>query len=239
MGTLINPFRFEKTYAQNVLDRSPIRYWKHNDAVSTAILLDSSTTGDATMGTTAGLRAQLGKPSLLASDAGTCADYLGTASYFANNTNQTGLGVSAITVECWFQADANTGILMCRDAGSTAVSWRLWLNAGKLEFRFWTVAGGTGTVYNVVGSTALAIDGTTKYYGAATYDGTDANVYVNANLDGTLAQSGALRVPSSTGLYLGIHGSGATPLNARMGHNAIFGAAHTQPVLAQQFAAAA
>jgi len=112
---------------------------------------------------------------------------------------------SAITVEAWITASsAQTNYPAFVSYGIDTTPYESYILQAQAingtkppDFYFLT---GTGQGHQIFGTTSLQAG--TQYHIAATYDGTSAKIYVNGQLQNTLAVSGSLYYPSGGGLGL-------------------------------------
>ncbi len=149
---------------------------------------------------------------------------------------------SSITVEAWVtasQAQTNFPAFVSYGTDSAAPYESYILQASGVDgqspadFYFLTASGQPQQVF---GQTPLQPG--TRYFLAATYDGTVARLYVNGNLEGTAYASGPLHYGGANGL--GLSRKFSTALNNFLGSEAgvaIYGQALTPAQIAAQFAA--
>ena len=110
---------------------------------------------------------------------------------------------NALSLECWvyLKGVPNNNIVMIASKESFSVHQyqiTLFNNGSQVVFRPLVNAGGTLVTFN--GNTALQVG--QWYHVAMTYDGSFLNLYVNGNLDGSLAAPGPL-VTSTEALRIG------------------------------------
>lgn len=171
------------SYKAAVLADAPVAYWRMGET-SGATMADQSINGNS--GVYQGAFT-LGQPGALASDGNTAVAFDG-ASGAASVPSSASLQVNKVTIELWIKkrTESGSGVYVAKNfvgSGVAGSGWFQLLNSdytGRLAFRV------TGDIDPVlVSSTTLALD--TWYYVVATYDGSDAKLFVNGKLDGTLA----------------------------------------------------
>ena len=204
------------SYQQKVLASGPVSYWPLNETSGTTAFDLASGLNNATYGGTltlnqTGLRAD-GNPSVLFTAA--AADPNNTRAAYSNSLNPN----YAFTVECWVKPnDAVVQYLVSLQdrvnygGGAGRIGYALWKNNPTGFGMQW----GTGaTTTGSINGTTPTVPGT-AYYVVATYDGTTMRLYVNGNLENSLAAP--VYVPagaSQPGFTIGSrNGSTAAPSN--------------------------
>ena len=209
MVGLLNPNLFAaatSTYSAEVLADGPLAYYRLGEASGTTI---NDSSGNSHNGTYDASRITLGVAGLVTGDSDTCVDFTLAGSGSSAPGAISGaswMNVANITLEAIINSDsvnANRSILD-RDNLALTRCWQFRINSsGKIEFVYWTTTAG---VFVLAGSTTLSVS--TKYHVAATYDGTNAKVWLNGTQDGTQAQSGSLQVGTGVDLSIGASRSG-------------------------------
>ena len=159
-----------------------------SDAEGATTMVDSSGNGRNGTYTNVGL----GAVSMIGSATGGEFNGIDT---FGAVTSAAWMNVTNITVECVWRPYRNNTLMtmISRESGTSAsrtFQFRV-SSGGKLEFLFWDAA---GTIRTVTGATTITR--LTRTHVAATYDGSNAYVYLGGTQDGTLAVSSTLRIPA-------------------------------------------
>jgi hypothetical protein len=161
--------------------------WMLSDAAGASTMVDSS--GNARNGTHT--LDGCGFVPMIGTATGT--DFNGFDS-FASVTGATWMDAANMTIEAVARPFRNSVLqtLAHRDSATTSNrTWQFRVNAsGKLEYLFWDAG---GTVRTVTGATTVTRYA--KIHGAATYNGSNAYVYLNGTQDGTLALTSTIRTP--------------------------------------------
>ncbi len=229
----------EAGYPNAVLSYAPLAYYRLDDPGST--LADSSPSG---LNGTYGSAVAHGQPGLVATNGDSAARFPG-GTYSANGIASVGattkLQPASVTVEAWVNQSAratteNDIVAYGQGGVNGGVVYSLRIsNQNKLLAYFVTPSGRVG----VTGATDIAPG--TAYFVVATYDGNNAILYVNGQVDATASGSGNLNYAGANGYGLGIGDSQSSTVlpvfNGVIDDVAIYGLALSPQVIQNQYAA--
>ena len=135
-----------------------------------------------------------------AANAGTALSFSGTTSAEVTNLSTINLSGNTISMQAWINRNAaGTGnrTIISKDSSIIKGQYALWLNAANnLVFTLTTSAGANAVV------SANPLPAGTYTHIAATYDGAVMSVYINGNLEGTVAHTGTI-APNLVTLKIG------------------------------------
>lgn len=234
------------SYAATVISANPLAYYMLNDAGTT--MADS---GARRLNGVYGPSVKRRGPPFTVGAASASATYPGRAggTNIAANTSVVtanpafAVAQHALTVEAWISPTSRnqTGQLVPivsygREAQGQA--WVLQINAQSM-LNFWMkTTGGRAGSYNVKANTTT-LQGGQIYHVVASYDGATAKVYVNGNLEGSTAASGAINYSGITpqfGLAVGgALGSTLPIFNGGISDVAVYASALSAAQIQQHF----
>jgi RHS repeat-associated protein len=197
------PVAAASNYNTTVLGDAPTAYWRVGEAAGTTM---TDATANANNGTYVG-GFTLGQAGAIVGDTNTAVAFDG-ATGAASVPNAASLQVSKISIELWVKklAETNYGMYVTKNwvaNGGAGTGWFQLMNSGtsgRLEFR---VTGDSPTA--LISNRTLALNA--WYHVVATYDGSNARLYVNGALDSVLTIAGT---PAQTTdpLYVGRRSDG-------------------------------
>jgi RHS repeat-associated protein len=197
------PVAAASNYSTTVLGDAPAAYWRFGEAAGTTM---TDATANANNGTYAG-GFTLGQTGAIVGDTNTAVAFDG-ATGAASVPNAASLQVSKISIELWVKklAETNYGMYVTKNwvaNGGAGTGWFQLMNSGtsgRLEFR---VTGDSPTAF--VSNQTLALNA--WYHVVATYDGSNARLYINGALDSVLTIA-ATPTQTTDPLYLGRRSDG-------------------------------
>jgi hypothetical protein len=220
------------SYYSEVMTDTPNAYWRLGEATGStaADAAGNSNTGTYYGGVTLGATGALGGSPNTASTADGVDDYISV-------TDSATLSPAAITVETWVKVNAYSGSFP-----------RLVSKLGSHELIMYTYAGTQGRLEWKVtsGSPAVTVNTTTVYadrlllgewyHVAATFDGSNARIYINGAQKATAAATGAL-VDSNQPTYIAARSATDRHIAATLDEVAIYPAALAAGRIATHYAA--
>lgn len=208
-------------YATSVATHTPLAHWRFNDAAfSGTFVADSSP--NARHGTHQPVFSQFAMQSMVTVGDRGVRSLGGTA--YIQVSHHAALNPSALTIEAIVKLPATFGTIQrivekSTTSGATQAQYGLGLDAdGRLRFAF-TTAGAQA----VVTDSPLSVGN--NYHLAATYDGTNARIYVNGVNVKTTAIAGTLATASTQHIAIANILTGTAPFVGYIDEIAIFGSA--------------